>query len=110
VDAVHVFDSAGRKLSNVDQSQLRRRRSTAQVSAHFFKQSAAGHLPVMAVAIFIRALDLARIFDIVWALTRGGPGNDDRDYLDLYLHDGISTVRDQLHGRGGVSGDQSCCR
>ena len=30
--------------------------------------------PVMAVAILIRALDLFRLFDIVWALTKGGPG------------------------------------
>jgi multiple sugar transport system permease protein len=30
--------------------------------------------PVMAVAILIRGLDLFRLFDIVWVLTRGGPG------------------------------------
>ncbi|MDH5538973.1 MAG: sugar ABC transporter permease [Rhizobacter sp.] len=30
--------------------------------------------PVMAVAILIRTLDLFRLFDIVWVLTRGGPG------------------------------------
>jgi multiple sugar transport system permease protein len=30
--------------------------------------------PVMAVAILIRGLDLFRLFDIIWALTRGGPG------------------------------------
>jgi multiple sugar transport system permease protein len=30
--------------------------------------------PVMSIAILIRGLDLARLFDIVWALTRGGPG------------------------------------
>jgi multiple sugar transport system permease protein len=30
--------------------------------------------PVMAIAILIRALDLFRIFDIIWALTQGGPG------------------------------------
>jgi multiple sugar transport system permease protein len=30
--------------------------------------------PVMAVAILIRALDLFRLFDVVWALTKGGPG------------------------------------
>jgi len=30
--------------------------------------------PVMAVAILIRGLDLVRIFDIIWALTSGGPG------------------------------------
>ena len=30
--------------------------------------------PVLIVAVLIRALDLARVFDVVWALTRGGPG------------------------------------
>jgi len=30
--------------------------------------------PVMAVALLIRGLDLARIFDVVYALTNGGPG------------------------------------
>lgn len=30
--------------------------------------------PVMAIAILIRSLDLVRIFDIIWALTEGGPG------------------------------------
>lgn len=30
--------------------------------------------PVMAVALLIRSLDLARIFDVVFALTGGGPG------------------------------------
>jgi multiple sugar transport system permease protein len=31
--------------------------------------------PVMAIAILIRGLDLFRIFDIIWALTKGGPGS-----------------------------------
>ena len=28
----------------------------------------------MAIAVLIRGLDLFRLFDIVWALTKGGPG------------------------------------
>lgn len=31
-------------------------------------------LPVMFIAILIRALDLVRIFDVVWTMTQGGPG------------------------------------
>jgi multiple sugar transport system permease protein len=31
--------------------------------------------PVMMIAILIRGLDLIRMFDIVWQLTRGGPGS-----------------------------------
>ena len=30
--------------------------------------------PVMWIALLIRGLDLFRLFDVVWALTRGGPG------------------------------------
>ena len=30
--------------------------------------------PVMVIALLIRGLDLVRIFDIIWALTQGGPG------------------------------------
>jgi multiple sugar transport system permease protein len=30
--------------------------------------------PVMAIAILIRGVDLFRVFDVVWALTEGGPG------------------------------------
>ena len=28
----------------------------------------------MAIALLIRGLDLFRLFDVVWALTKGGPG------------------------------------
>jgi multiple sugar transport system permease protein len=31
-------------------------------------------LPVMFIAILIRALDLVRIFDVIWTMTQGGPG------------------------------------
>jgi multiple sugar transport system permease protein len=30
--------------------------------------------PVILIACLIRALDLFRLFDVIWALTRGGPG------------------------------------
>lgn len=30
--------------------------------------------PVMAIALLIRGLDLFRLFDVVWAITEGGPG------------------------------------
>ncbi len=30
--------------------------------------------PIMAIALLIRGLDLFRLFDVVWALTKGGPG------------------------------------
>lgn len=62
-------------LSNVDKSLL----EAAEIDGAgfwrtFHKIVLPAIWPVMAIAILIRGLDLARIFDIIWALTSGGPG------------------------------------
>jgi multiple sugar transport system permease protein len=62
-------------LAAVDKSQL----EAASIDGAgywrtFFKIVLPAIWPVMAVAILIRGLDLFRLFDIVWALTKGGPG------------------------------------
>jgi multiple sugar transport system permease protein len=62
-------------LSGVDKSQL----EAASIDGAgywrtFFKIVLPAIWPVMAIAILIRALDLFRLFDVVWALTKGGPG------------------------------------
>jgi multiple sugar transport system permease protein len=62
-------------LSNVDRSQT----EAAEIDgARFWRTFRYIVLPaiwpVMAIAILIRGLDLFRIFDIIWALTQGGPG------------------------------------
>jgi multiple sugar transport system permease protein len=62
-------------LAAVDKSQL----EAASIDGAgywrtFFRIVLPAIWPVMAVAILIRGLDLFRLFDIVWALTRGGPG------------------------------------
>ena len=62
-------------LSNVDKSQL----EAAEIDGAGFWRTFARVVmpaiwPVMAIAILIRGLDLVRIFDIIWALTEGGPG------------------------------------
>jgi multiple sugar transport system permease protein len=62
-------------LAAVDRSQL----EAAAIDGAgwfrtFFKIVLPAIWPVMAVAILIRGLDLFRLFDIVWALTKGGPG------------------------------------
>jgi multiple sugar transport system permease protein len=41
--------------------------------------------PVMAIAILFRALDAFKIFDIVFALTQGGPGTM-TETISLYAH------------------------
>jgi multiple sugar transport system permease protein len=62
-------------LSNVDQSQL----EAAEIDGAgwwriFFRITLPAIRPVLAIALLIRALDLFRLFDVVWALTKGGPG------------------------------------
>jgi multiple sugar transport system permease protein len=62
-------------LANVDQSQI----EAAEIDGArdwriFFRIVLPAIRPVLAIVLLIRALDLVRLFDIVWALTRGGPG------------------------------------
>ena len=62
-------------LSNVDKSQT----EAAEIDGASFIRTfrfivLPAIWPVMAIAILIRGLDLFRIFDIIWALTMGGPG------------------------------------
>jgi len=62
-------------LSAVDPSQLEAAAiDGAGYWRTFFRIVLPAIWPVMAVAILIRALDLFRLFDIVWVLTRAGPG------------------------------------
>jgi multiple sugar transport system permease protein len=62
-------------LANVDKSQLEAAAiDGAGYWRTFFKIVLPAIWPVMAIAILIRGLDLFRLFDIVWALTKGGPG------------------------------------
>lgn len=63
-------------LSNVDQSQLEAAELDGASYARVLRQIIIPAIkPVIAVALLIRGLDLFRIFDIIWALTQGGPGS-----------------------------------
>lgn len=62
-------------LSNVDKSQLEAAEIDGASWWRTFRSVTLPAIwPVMAIAILIRALDLFRLFDVIWALTRGGPG------------------------------------
>jgi multiple sugar transport system permease protein len=62
-------------LSNVDRSQLEAAEIDGASFWRVFRRIVLPAIwPVMAIAILIRGLDLFRLFDVVWALTRGGPG------------------------------------
>lgn len=62
-------------LSNVDREQL----EAAEIDGAswwmtFRRIVLPAILPVMAIAVLIRALDLFRVFDVIWTMTQGGPG------------------------------------
>jgi multiple sugar transport system permease protein len=62
-------------LSNVDKSQTEAAEIDGAPFWRTFRYIVLPAIwPVMAIAILIRGLDLFRIFDIIWALTMGGPG------------------------------------
>ena len=62
-------------LANVDASQLEAAAiDGAGYWRTFVRIALPAIWPVMAIAILIRGLDLFRLFDVVWALTKGGPG------------------------------------
>jgi multiple sugar transport system permease protein len=62
-------------LANVDKSQLEAASIDGAGYWRTFRTIVLPAIwPVMAIALLIRALDLFRLFDIIWALTQGGPG------------------------------------
>jgi multiple sugar transport system permease protein len=62
-------------LSNVDKSQLEAAEIDGAGFLTTFRKIVLPAIgPVLAIAVLIRGLDLFRLFDIVWALTKGGPG------------------------------------
>jgi len=62
--------------SNVDKSQLEAAEIDGASGWRTFRKVVLPAIrPVVFVALVIRGLDLVRLFDIVYALTRGGPGN-----------------------------------
>jgi multiple sugar transport system permease protein len=73
-------------LSNVDREQL----EAAQIDGAswwmtFRRIVLPAILPVMFIAILIRALDLFRIFDVIWTMTAGGPGTH-TETISIYAY------------------------
>ena len=62
-------------LSNVDQAQVEAAELDGASWWRTFRLVVLPAIwPVVAIAVLIRALDLFRLFDVIWALTKGGPG------------------------------------
>ena len=73
-------------LSNVDKSQTEAAEIDGASSLTIFRRIVLPAIwPVMAIALLIRGLDLIRIFDVVWALTKGGPGTM-TETLSIYTY------------------------
>ncbi|MFK7859271.1 MAG: carbohydrate ABC transporter permease [Granulosicoccus sp.] len=73
-------------LGNVDKSQIEAAKiDGASYWRIFFKIMLPAIAPVMVIAILIRALDLFRLFDMVWALTQGGPGTS-TETVSIYAY------------------------
>ena len=73
-------------LSNVDQSQIEAAELDGAGFIRIFRRIVLPAIwPVMAIAVLIRALDLFRLFDVVWALTRGGPGTS-TETISIYAY------------------------
>ncbi|MGQ7847048.1 carbohydrate ABC transporter permease [Granulosicoccus sp. 3-233] len=73
-------------LSNVDREQL----EAAQIDGAswwmtFRRIVLPAIMPVMFIAVLIRALDLFRVFDLVWTMTQGGPGTA-TETLSIYAY------------------------
>jgi multiple sugar transport system permease protein len=72
-------------LSNVDREQLDAAAIDGANAWQMFRYvSLPAIWPVMMIALLIRGLDLIRLFDIVWQLTRGGPGNA-TETISIYM-------------------------
>jgi multiple sugar transport system permease protein len=72
-------------LSNVDGEQLDAASLDGAGAWQSFRYvSLPAIWPVMMIALLIRGLDLIRLFDIVWQLTRGGPGSD-TETISIYM-------------------------
>jgi multiple sugar transport system permease protein len=72
-------------LANVDREQLDAAAIDGANAWQMFRYvSLPAIWPVMMIALLIRGLDLIRLFDIVWQLTRGGPGNA-TETISIYM-------------------------
>jgi multiple sugar transport system permease protein len=73
-------------LGNVDRSLLEAAQiDGAGFGTTFFRIILPLISPVVAIALLIRGLDLFRLFDVVWALTRGGPGTS-TETVSIYAY------------------------
>lgn len=72
--------------SNVDRSQIEAAEIDGASGWRIFRRIVLPAIrPVVIVALTIRGLDLVKLFDIIWALTQGGPGTM-TETISLYAY------------------------
>ena len=77
VDAVHVRDPARRARRRSRTRSTRRPTSTGRSRSQAFRfVTLPLLLPIILIAVTFRLIDAAKLFDIIFSLTRGGPGTD----------------------------------
>jgi multiple sugar transport system permease protein len=73
-------------ISNVDRDQINAAAlDGARKHQIFWHVILPAIWPVLIIALLIRGLDLFRIFDVVWQLTRGGPGTRTQT-ISIYMY------------------------
>jgi multiple sugar transport system permease protein len=73
-------------LSNLDREQLDAAAVDGAGAWTVFRRIVLPAIfPVVAVAVLIRALDLVRVFDVIWTMTQGGPGTR-TETLSIYVY------------------------
>lgn len=73
-------------LSNVDTEQLEAAEIDGASRWMTFRRIVLpAIMPVLFIAVLIRALDLFRLFDVVWTMTQGGPGTA-TETLSIYAY------------------------
>ncbi|MCB2054113.1 MAG: sugar ABC transporter permease [Geminicoccaceae bacterium] len=73
-------------IANVDRDQMQAAALDGAHRRHVFWYVVLPAIrPVLIIAVLIRALDLFRLFDVVWQLTKGGPGNR-TETISVYMY------------------------
>ena len=86
VDAARHADRARRPRGDSRRSPMRAPRSTAPTRSQRFRFITLPMIaPFMMVAVIIRTIDALKSFDVIYAITQGGPGTAS-ETINLYLY------------------------
>ena len=64
--------------------------------------------PILLTALSVRIIDAARTFDIIWAMTEGGP-NSSSETISIIIYKTLTRYSDTGYANGGCIYCSSCC-